>query len=89
MNIILSLVRFVILHGMANQSVSSYVVKDVRILLLPSYGILDRNAEILLVYQKWLRHVISKRADHFVQFVVQTILQPFSIMVFHLNSKRL
>ena len=89
MNIIHSLARFVILHGMANLSVLLYVVKDDRTLLLPSYGILDRNAETLLVYQKWLRPVTSKQADHSVQFVAPMILQPFSIMVFHSNLKRL
>ena len=89
MNIILLLERFEILHGMANQNVLLYAEKDDRILLLPSYGILDPNAEILLVYQKWLHHVTSKRADHSVQFVVLTIPQPFFIMVSHSNLKKL
>ena len=53
MSIIPLLVKFVISHGMENQSVLLYVAKGDKTLLLPSYGILDRNAEILLVYQKW------------------------------------
>ena len=53
MSIIPLLVKFVISHGMENQSVLLYVAKGDKTLLLPFYGTLDPNVVTLLVYQKW------------------------------------